>query len=255
MIYGVHLSAQGAMQQSTQLDVLANNLANASTTGFKRQLAVFRGHPSHDLAQGKTGVDPSNWNQHSGGISTSTVATDFSTGPLVPTERDLDVGLAGQGFFRVSDDSGQQFLTRDGRLMVNQTGQVLTAGAGHQVLQAGGAPLVLPPGFQNITITTAGEISVRTAAGEVMPLGFLDIVQPQSTDQIQKLGDGTYSFQGPLAAAGPDVQVKQGHLEGSGTRPMVEMMKLIESTRAVESNINMIKFQDETLSQLLQMSR
>jgi len=255
MIYGVHLSAQGAMQQSTQLDVLANNLANASTTGFKRQLAVFRGHPSHDLQRGRTGEDPPNWNQHTGGVSTSTVATAYSTGPLIPTERDLDVALAGQGFFRVADNAGQQFLTRDGRLVVNPAGQVTTAGSGHQVLQAGGAPLVLPPGSQKITITTAGEISVRTPAGEILPVGFLDVVQPQSTDQIQKLGDGTYSFEGPLGPAVPGVQVKQGHLEGSGTRPMVEMMKLIESTRAIESNINMIKFQDETLSQLLQMSR
>ncbi|MEO1995637.1 MAG: flagellar hook basal-body protein [Planctomycetaceae bacterium] len=255
MIYGVHLSAQGVMQQSTQLDVVANNLANASTTGFKRQLAVFRGHPTHDLSRGKTGDDPPNWNQHSGGISTSAIATDYSTGPLIATGRDLDVALAGQGFFRVADAGGQQFLTRDGRMVVNENLQVVTAGAGHQVLQAGGAPLALPADFQTVMISAAGEISVRTAAGEDIPVGLLDIVQPQSTDQIEKLGDGIYRFQGPLAPAGPDVVVKQGHLEGSGTRPMVEMMKMIESTRAIENNINMIKFQDETLSQLLQMSR
>lgn len=243
------------MQQSTQLDVVANNMANASTTGFKRQLAVFRGHPSHDLARGQTGDDPPNWNQHSGGISTSTIATDYSTGPLMTTGRDLDVALAGQGFFRVANAEGQQFLTRDGRLAVNEVGQVITAGSGHQILQAGGAPLVLPLDYQTMMVSPAGEVSVRTAAGENAVVGFLDIVQPQSTDQIEKIGDGTYRFQGPLVPAGPDAVIKQGHLEGSGTRPMLEMMKMIESTRAVENNINMIKFQDETLSQLLQMSR
>ena len=250
MLYGLYLSAQGAGAQSTRLDVIANNLANASTNGFKRDLAVFMAHRPHDVEYGAFTQPPGNLNDSTGGVSTADVVTDFSPGPIMPTGGTWDVALAGPGFLRVSNGQ-QEFLTRAGRLTVNAQGELVTGEHGYRVLGAGGSPISVPAETTDVQIAADGTISAGSAI-ERAPIGQLDVVLPQSPADLQKFGQNLYVARGPLVPAGAEAEVRQGYLEGSGTEPVTEMMHMIEASRALETNINMIKFQDEALGRLLQ---
>ena len=99
MIYGLYLSAQGAELQSTRLDVVANNLANAGTNSFKRNLAVFQEHLPHDLEHAQNNPVPGNLNKSTGGLALGAIITDHSNGPLLETGSKYDLALAGPGFF------------------------------------------------------------------------------------------------------------------------------------------------------------
>jgi len=102
MIYGMYLSAQGADANSVRLDVLSNNMANANTTSFKRDIPVFRMNPSVDQKQGPLNSLPGDLENHTGGISLEEIRTNFETGSFISTEGDLDLALKGQGFFRLA---------------------------------------------------------------------------------------------------------------------------------------------------------
>jgi flagellar basal body rod protein FlgG len=250
MLYGLYLSAQGASAQSTRLDAIANNLANASTHGFKRDLAVFMAHRPFDLEYGGSADPPGNLNTSTGGVSPAGVVTDFSTGPIVPTGGTWDIALAGEGFLRVSDGQ-QQFLTRNGRLTVNAQGELITGEHGLEVLNAGGGGITVPADATEFQIAADGTIYAGSATERTV-IGQLDVVVPQSLANLEKHGQNLYRASGPLEPAGARAQVRHGFLEASGTQPVTEMMHMIEASRALETNINMIRFQDEALGRLLQ---
>lgn len=251
MIYGLYLSAQGADAQQTRLDVIANNLANASTTGFKRDHAVIQEHPPFDVLYG-TGADvPPDQLNHAGGVSVSGTYTNHATGPMVQTKQRLDVALQGDGFFRVQAD-GQVGLTRDGQFSRNEQGELVTAAHGWPVLGQGGARILLPPDARDIDISPDGTVWTVDETQQRGSVGKLDLVIPQSTELLQKVGNNLYVGGGQLAPAGPNLQVKQGYLEGSGTNPVSEMMELIQASREFETNVNMLKLQDDAMGRLLQ---
>lgn len=247
MIYGLYQSAQGAEAQSFRQDVIANNLANASTNAFKRDLAVFQVHPPFDVENGASGEVPGNLNDMPGGISIADVVTDYRSGPMITTGNRLDIALAGPGFFKVTDGQ-QEFLTRNGGLTLDGDGRILTEGTGLQV--AGLKPV--PENTTEIEVSTTGEFVALTTAGQRASLGRLQVVQPESYEALTKIGNSLFQTNSRLIPAGNEVSVKQGIVEGSGTQPVIEMMELIESSRAFESNVNMIKYQDEALGRLLQ---
>lgn len=250
MIYGLFQSAQGAAAQSARLDAIANNLANASTGAFKRQLAVFRERAPFDVVNGVSREVPGNLNASSGGVELEQMATDFSDGPLQKTGGPFDIALSGPGFFRVTDGQ-QELLTRNGRLTRNNNGDLVMSDTGLAVLGTDGTPI------RGIAETGAVEVSSDGTMRQLAPdgsrtlVGRLDLVIPQSVDSLVRMGNGLYSAEGPVDAA-PDVKVHQGYLEGSGTNSVTEMMQMIEASRAFEMNLNVMKFQDEALGQLLQ---
>jgi len=251
MIYGLYLSAQGAQQQSHRLDVTANNLANAQTSAFKRDLAIFQAHPPFDVEHGIPEDLAGNLNESTGGLSLAKIATDFSMGPLIESGNVYDLALAGPGFLRVEDD-GQQFLTRNGQLTVDSQGRLVTADTNLPVLTKLETPIIVPPDAGEITIAEDGRITAIVEDGTRRFLGQLDAVVPESLDDLEKVGNSLYLHTGrELTSAGPNTQFKQGFYEGSGTIAVTEMMDLIEASRALEANANMIKYQDDALAQLL----
>ncbi|MGE3315813.1 MAG: flagellar hook-basal body protein [Planctomycetaceae bacterium] len=250
MIYGLYLSAQGAQAQSARLDVIANNLANASTTSFKRDLAVFQSHPPYDVEHGSPGDGPEGWDNHNGGVSLAGVKTDFSNGPLLKTDGPYDVALTGQGFFQVTDDR-EQFLTRNGQFTVNEEGELVNDTGLHVLTDAGGTILV-PGNAISFEAGADGTLSAVLDDGSRTSLGRLAVVQPASLDSLEKVGDSLYRSRTTVAPAGPQTMVRQGYLEGSGANSVSDMLEMIQATRAFETNVNMIKHQDEALSRLLQ---
>lgn len=248
MINGLYLSAQGAQTQQVRLGVVSNNLANASTTGFKRDLAVFQSHAPYDLVQGNSADTPDHLKSSMGGVTTAEIKTDFSQNAIRATGGGLDIALTGPGFIKVSDGKNR-FLTRDGRLQVSQDGTLVTSG-NQKVLSDGGTPLAVDPAGGAITISPDGVVSQESAQG-LLGVGRIALVQPNSLDELSKVGKNLYRNDGGEKPAGNELTLKQGYLEWSGVEPVQEMVQLIETSRAFEANINMIKYQDEALGTLL----
>lgn len=245
MIYGLYLSAQGAQIQSTRQDVIANNLANASTTSFKRDLVRVQSHSTFDKEQGNMTPLAGNLENLPGGVTPEGTITDFSVGDLIKTKAPLDVAIAGKGFFRVSDGK-RSYLTRDGQFTLTANGQLVTREHGYALLNEAGQPMVGLDPTKSIEIKQDG--SVRQEGDDA---GKLAIVEPASYREIEKIGKNMYATGGRLDPVKPGVEIRQGYLEASGTRPVSEMMELIEASRAFEANVNMIKHQDDALGRLL----
>ena len=246
MIYGLYLSGQGAQFQMVRQDVVANNLANASTTAFKRELLTAQAHSPFDSAQGTRNWLAGNLDNLPGGVSPGGTSTDFSQGDLNRTQGAFDVAIQGKGFLKVANGK-ETFLTRNGQLTIGSQDQLVTRDHGYTVLSAAGSPLggldrTLPIEVNPDGMVTQGDSDI----------GKLALVEPQKYTDLTKVGKNMFTTSGKMSAASPETQVKQGYLEDSGVRPVTSMMELIESSRTLEANVNMIKTQDDSLDRLLQ---
>jgi len=244
MPYGLYIAAEGAHAQAKRLEVIANNLANVDTAGFKRQLAIFQARYAEAIEQGEDQPGSGSINQVGGGVMVRETPTDFTPGPLERTEIPTDVALEAEGFFLVEKD-GQRFLTRAGNFRLSSRGELVTQ-QGYLVLGEDGAPIVLPQPSRPFDINSAGEI----VQGGFRRL--LAVVKPASGDTPERVGENLFRTQNepePLPPA--QRKVLQGFLERSGVRPALEMLELIEASRLIEANLNLVKAQDQMLSGLV----
>lgn len=250
MNYGLYLSAQGAETQALRQSILANNMANAGTTGFKPDIPLFRAHLPYDVTHLQSNSIPDTLERQTGGVELVATVTDHRQGPLNVTNAQLDVAVVGDGFLQVSN--GQDtFLTRDGHLTLDPNGAIVSASDGATVLSVDGEPIVIPPETQNIAIAADGMVSGTSFGGTVVPLGQLAIVEPTDYASLKKEGDNHYTAAG---AVQPSVtaQLRQGVLEESAMNPVEGMVELIQTARVFEMNMNMMKHVDEMLGQLIQ---
>jgi flagellar basal-body rod protein FlgF len=252
VIYGLYQSAQGAQAQMQRIDVIANNLANASTTGFKRDLIAFQAHRSRDAEHPPANMPPHNLHSSSGGLSVAEVRTDHTNAPLTETGNTWDLAVHGPGFFSVAGSEGP-LLTRNGSFSVDGRGELVTRDSGAAVLGESGNPVRIPPEARRIEISSDGTILQVDAVGTRSAIDRLAIVRPASPEMLVKQGASMYRAAGPVQPAGPAAEVKQGYLEASGTNPIEEMVSMISASRAFETNVNMIQHQDNALGRLLQM--
>src|SRR5580698_308564 len=167
MIPALWAAKTGLDAQQTQMDVVANNLANVSTTGFKKQRAVFEDLLYQNVSQ--VGSNTSQNTQAPSGMllgtGTQIVATEkiYTQGSLNQTGNALDLAINGEGFFQVLMPDGTQAYTRDGSFQTNAQGQLVTA-SGYTVQPA----ITIPSGTQSITIANDGTVSVMVA-GQTNP--------------------------------------------------------------------------------------
>jgi flagellar basal body rod protein FlgG len=247
MFYGLYLSAQGAQIQTLRQGLVANNLANSTSTSFKRDFLRVQQHPTFDAEHGRVPTwMPGNLNEMTGGTSPAETVTDYTQSPLTRTSNQLDIALEGAGFLKVQDGK-QTYLTRDGKLALNQQNQLVTRDHGYVLLSSTGGPLPnLDPSLP-IHIMTDGSLS---QGGDI--LAQVALVEPDSYRDLRKTGENHYIAEGKTAPAKSNAQFKQGYLENSGVNPIHGMMELIESSRVLEANVNMIKHQDEAVARLLQ---
>lgn len=243
MPYGLYISAEGAHAQSKRLEVIANNLANVDTVGFKRDLAIFQARYAEETQRGRDFAGSGSINDLGGGIHVRETKTDFSPGPLKHTDVPTDIAIDGDGFFQVEKD-GQKYLTRAGNFRLTDRGELVTT-QGYPVLNDSGTPIVIDRNAR-WELSSKGEIRQR---GQVQSLA---VVQPKSLGDLAKAGE---NFFRPLADVEPVAAEKRrvvsGYLEQSQVQPTMEMMDLIESSRAVQANLNMMQTQDQMLSGLV----
>jgi len=249
MIYGLYLSAQGAETQALRQAVLANNLANAQTTAFKPDIPVFRAHFPFDVEHQQPSEPPPTIDDQTGGVSLEATVTDFAQGPLQVTQRPLDVAILGRGFLQVGSPGGP-LLTRNGQLAIDPSGQITTP-EGYLVHDPSGQPIAVPEGYTQIDIAQDGTVSALDAGGVREIFGRIGLFEPTDIRQMTKEGN---SFYRPLEGVQPAVtgQLRQGVLEQSNADPVHGMVELIETSRAFEMNMNLVKYQDEMLGQLIQ---
>jgi len=246
MPYGLYMSAEGAHAQATRLEVIAHNLANVETTGFKRELAIFQARYAEDIADGSVSPGSGSLEDVGGGIEVMETRTDFAPGPLKHTKLPTDVAIQDEGFFVVGKGE-DRFLTRAGNFHVNAQGRLVTQYGGQQysVLDDSYSPITLDRELP-WTITESG--GIRQGGG----LTNMALVKPQSYGDLVREGENVFRpLADPIPLTAAERNVAPGYLEGSGVQPTSEMVNMIEASRILETNLNMMKSQDEMLDGLI----
>jgi flagellar basal-body rod protein FlgF len=243
MPYGLYLSAEGAIVQNRRLEVLANNMANVSTPGFKRDVSLFQARLAQAIQEGQTPPGTHGPDNIGGGVKVMATQTDFSTGPLLSTKNDTDLAINGEGFFVVRNGN-KDMLTRAGNFTLTSEGR-LTTQDGKPVLSEEGNPIEIAADGGPWQITADGAVS---QAGESIRLA---LVRPRSYGDLVKAGDNLFA---PLVPPTPvpdeERHVVWHEVEQSTVKPSTEMMELIDASRAFETNVTMIHTQDEMLASI-----
>lgn len=244
MIYGLYQSAAGMMVNEYRQDVLANNLANAETVGFKREIASFAQRLRASEAGWRDGPSNALMESLSGGTWLGQTGIDFSAGAAVKTDNPLDVLIAGPGFLQVSAD-GHEYLTRDGRMLMDADGWLVSANDGAAILGQAGQPIRLNPQGGEISIDEDGYIK----QGQLM-VGQLGLVSVDDEQALRKTGASRFEL-GDAALTSSSAELMQGHLESSGVEPVKELVTMIEASRAYQLNAEMLSLQDQSASRLI----
>jgi flagellar basal-body rod protein FlgG len=245
-------AATGMMAQQTRVEVIANNLANVNTTGFKRSRAHFE-DLLYQTAQGPSTVGEAAAQnlpavQVGRGTRLAAVQRVDGQGPLEPTGRPLDLAIEGEGYFQVQLPNGAIGYTRDGSFTISDQG-LLVNHAGYQVLPG----VAVPHDTTQIMVSRTGTVSVlTTSTADPVELGRLELARFSNAPGLLALGENLF---GETAASGPPLQgfpqddgmgrLLQGHLEGSNVEIVQEMVDMIAAMRAYEINSKAIRTAEE----------
>lgn len=250
MIYGLWLSATGVMTSSHQVDVIANNLANVETSGFRRQLATFRERAAEAREDPADAPGDRFFDGVGGGQLISPSSYDTTQGTLEDTGNNLDCAVNGDGYFMVRDAKGAQRLTRNGNFRVAPDGRlVLATDQSATVLDAARQPIKFDADVPSQSLTVGHDGTVQFENQKLGQIGLFDVPDPS---QLRPTGD-TLLKAPPSAALTPakSGSIESGFLERSNVDPALEMTKLMEAQRTLEANANMIRYQDQSLGRLV----
>ena len=216
---GLYIAAQGMLAEQVRQDQLSNNLANASTPGYKPQMTEQRSFNSLLLDNTSTGQPIGSLQT---GVAASSVVTDTTPAPLHQTGQPLDLGIAGNGYFAVRTAAGTRY-TRDGQFSSNAAGDLIDSG-GNLVLSPAGSP---------VRINAKGTVDPRA-------VGVFNVADPSEE------GDNLFSGRAAGRASGV---VHTGELEASGVDPISTMTDMIASLRAYQSGQSAIQSIDQTMQE------
>ncbi len=254
MIRSLYVAKTGLEAEQTRMDVIANNLANVNTSGFKGSRAVFQDLLYQNLTQ--PGAQSSQSTQYPSGLQLGAGVRPVSTerlmtqGNLTQTGNALDVAINGQGFFQVLEPNGAIAYTRDGTFQLNNQGQLVTAN-GYLVQPT----VTIPASAQSVTIGDDGTVSV-TLPGQAAPqqVGALQLASFVNPAGLQSIGDNLYLQTGSSGAPNtgqPTLNglgsVRQGYLESSNVNVVAELVDMISTQRAYEVNSKAVQASDQML--------
>jgi flagellar basal-body rod protein FlgF len=226
------LTRQSGLGQ--ELRVVANNIANASTTGFKAEGVIFSEY-----------VNNLGTEQKSLSMATARVRdTVMTQGALTQTGGTFDLAIEGEGFFLIQTPNGDR-LTRAGSFTPNGQGDLVTAD-GHNVLDAGGAPVFVPQGLGPVAIAPDGTIST---GGQ--PVGQLGLVMPTDPDGLTREGGVMFEAPGGVEPA-LNGRMMQGFVEASNVNPTLQIARMIEVQRAYELGQKFLEQEDERIRGVIQ---
>ncbi len=211
----IALSRQSVL--SRQMDVIATNLANLETAGFKAENMIFMEH----LEQTAEGEVLSL-------VHDVSFVRDLSEGPMVGTQSPLDLAIHGQGYFVVDTPDGERY-TRHGVFHLDDSGQIVTTD-GHPVLNNGGAPIAVPLDTSSITITRDGTISA-----DAQEIGQIKLVSFENPQALSKIGSGLYDAVDQTPTTDTDSEIMQGMVENSNVKGVVEMTRMVDTVRSYQA--------------------
>lgn len=245
----IYVAMSGASQALDQQATIANNLANASTAGFRAQLAAYRSVP---VESGKAGDATT----RTYALSTNP-GTDYTPGPIDRTGNPYDVAVEGSGWLTVQTADGNEAYTRAGNFHVNNSGQLVN-NTGLPVMGNGG-PIAIPPG-STIDIAEDGTISALAAGAPATNITVVDklkLVNPAPGALIRG-DDGLFrGTDGKPEQADPTTRVMSGSLEGSNVNPVQAMVEMIDNARAFQMHmklLDMASSNEQAANQLLNFS-
>ncbi|GEO81795.1 flagellar basal-body rod protein FlgF [Pararhodospirillum oryzae] len=226
----IALSRQMALWR--KMDMVANNLANMNTGGYKGENALFSEYlvPTRDTETRLP--DKLAYTQDFGSYR------DLSPGPVAQTGNALDFAIEGDGYFEIDDPAGPMY-TRDGRFTLNADGMIVTD-LGQALMDTNGRPLVVAPTETQISVTADGTVS--TENGTIGKIRLMTFDDPQA---MQRVSGGLYDSGGQTARAVETPQIRQGMVEGSNVNPMLEMTTMIDVQRAYEATTRILEQENE----------
>ncbi|MCK7521079.1 MAG: flagellar basal-body rod protein FlgG [Ignavibacteriales bacterium] len=254
MLRALTTAATGMIAQQVNLDVIANNLANVNTTGYKKVRAEFQDLLSQTLkapgAQGAQGTNQPVGIQIGLGVRTAATERVTTAGALKSTGNPLDVAIEGDGYFQVQMDDGNTAYTRDGSFKIDASGQLTTSDG--YVIQP---QITIPQNATDVTITPDGRVSVKTAGDAASTeVGAIQLAQFVNPSGLIAAGKNLFL---ESSASGDPVQgeggqdgfgtIQQGFLESSNVQVVEELISMIQAERAFEVNSKAITSSDSML--------
>ncbi len=271
MVRSLWTAATGMLAQQTNIDTIANNLANVNTNGYKTQVNEFKNLLYQNLQTKTTSANgdakPSSA-QVGLGVRNASISSVFRQGNMIASESDTDFAIDGKGFFAVRGQDGNTYYTRNGnfKFTLATNGNMLATSEGLPVLDTTGKPIVLNNQYiiSRVTVSKDGQLCYPDANNNPQPMGItLGLFQFNNPNGLEKLEDGLYR---QTAASGQAINeatntavekssVLQSYLEGSNVQVVDEMVNMIVSQRAYELNSKAITASDEMLQQANNLRR
>lgn len=261
----LYTAATGMEALETKLDVIANNMANINTTGFKKDRANFEdlfyrqirapGAQNADGTRTPTGVEVGL------GVRVASTQSDHDQGAFQTTDNALDFAIEGDGFFRVLNPAGQAVYTRAGNFGINADGELVlgSANTGYRLDPS----INIPPEAVDVVVTANGDVQFRTSdSPDLQQAGQLSISTFINPDGLLKLGDNLFA---ETASSGAETQglpgdpgfgqLRQGYLEASNVEPVTELIDLITTQRAFELNSQVVQAGDQIMQVVANLRR
>lgn len=271
MVRSLWTAATGMIAQQTNIDTIANNLANVNTQGYKTQVNEFKTLLYQTLQTRTTtanGAQKPTSAQVGLGVRNSAISTIFKEGNLYASESDTDFAIDGKGFFAVRGKDGNTYYTRNGnfKFTLATNGNMLANSDGLPVLSTAGQPIILNNNYilANLSVNKDGEICYPDEKNNPQPIGInIGLFQFNNPNGLERLEDSLYvqtaaSGQPLNEATTPGVErsaVLQKYLEGSNVQVVDEMVNMIVAQRAYELNSKAITASDEMLQQANNLRR
>jgi|SaaInlV_120m_DNA_4_1040238.scaffolds.fasta_scaffold04073_5 flagellar basal-body rod protein FlgG len=257
MLRSLSTASTGMNAQQQNIDVISNNIANVNTTGFKKGRAEFKDLMYQSLNY-SVGANETDKKQVGLGTKLTAIYNNFDQGSFKETGNSLDLSIAGKGFFKVTDGSGEPVYTRDGSFKIDKEGKILTSNGFY--LDAGG--IQVPPTSTGIVVRSNGNVQAQMADGTNTILGNIKIHMFPNQSGLKFLGNNVY--QETVGSGNPSEvdpgfsgsgTIESGFLETSNVQLVVEMTNLITAQRAYEANSKIIQSSDELLKTVNQLKR
>lgn len=254
MLKSLNTAATGMAAQQSNMDVIANNIANVSTTGFKKSRAEFEDlmyqtQREPGSASGANSFSP-NGVQVGLGVRTAAIQKDFENGSAQVTKNPLDMQIEGAGFFKVLTPDGDVAYTRDGAFKKDPSGRVIDKNG--NLLQP---EITIPPNVSGIEVAPSGEVRVIVGLGDApQTLGSIEVINFVNPAGLRAAGKNLFT---QTPASGQPVPnrpglngagyIAQGQLETSNVNIADEMVNMITAQRAYETNSKVIQASDQML--------
>lgn len=228
----IALSRQMVLRR--EMDVLANNMANLNTPAYKGQSMLFVEY-----------LETSDSGEKMSFVQDISLVRNLTEGPMSATDNPLDLAISGDAYFEVETPVGSRF-TRKGVFQLNADREIVTS-TGEPLLGEGGGPIVLPPNTAEVTVTRDGTVST-----ELGPAGRIRLARFEDEQALVKTADGLYDPQDQDVLPAEDAEVIQGMVEGSNVQGIIELTRMIETTRQYAAAGRLVNDEHERLRRAIQ---